>query len=1394
MSYRFDPENPFKEEPTRAKAVPPIEHSKGLPMEHSFSSPGVHPFEQLEWEMRSAKISSDSGEAIFEQDNIEVPVSWSQLATKVVASKYFYGDLESGRREHSVKQLVHRVCKTIADRGLRDGYFANAAAADTFYHELTWLCVNQYGSFNSPVWFNVGLYDVYGIAGSRHNFRWDPHEHTAVPCQNSYEHPQAAACFIQSVKDSMEDIMRLATSEAMLFKHGSGTGTDLSTLRSSREKLAGGGKPSGPLSFMRVYDQIAAVIKSGGKTRRAAKMQSLKVTHPDIKEFITAKTVEEKKAWALIEAGYSGEHNSEAYDSVMFQNSNLSVRVTDEFMQAAEKDDRWATYGITTGEKMGDHSARELMQLIAEGARICGDPGVQYHSTINRWHTCPNSGPINASNPCVTGDTLVATAQGYRRIGDLVGQSACIIDAQGRPAWVNRIFKTGHKPVYELKTRCGYRVRLTADHRVLTLTRGDVPAAELTVDDVVTLGQSGFGDDFVPQAFGELLGAAVGDGCISRQPEQDFLMVTLGHDEAEVANRLQANIAECKQWLELEDGRALRQTKVVHTPTSMRVGTSVAAIIDRLQQYAVLDAGSENKRFTDAVFGLDRASQASILRGLFTTDGTVANYGDKSQYVGLDSTNRELLSQVQLLLLGFGIKAKLYENRRVIGQETALLPDGKGGTRVYPVRQMHSLRISRQSRVRFEAEIGFLSQSAKALKLAALNRGVKTYREDLSDRVASLTPCGTQDVFDLTEPGTQHFVAGGIVVHNCSEYMFIDDSACNLASLNLMKFRKEGGAFDVEAFKKAVRIFVIAQEILVDNGSYPDKPIAINSHRFRPLGLGYANLGSLVMSLALPYDSDQARALASAVSATLTGAAYAASAEIARLKGPFAEFEKNKDPMLKVINMHRQHAYNIPEAHCPDYLRNAAKDAWDQALDAGTKSGFRNAQTTVLAPTGTIGFMMDCDTTGVEPDIALVKYKLLAGGGMLKLVNRTVPMALERLGYTPEDIQAICDHIDQQETIEGAPRLSADHLPVFDCAFKPKNGKRFIHYMAHLKMMAAVQPFISGAISKTINMPKESATEEITAAYMQGWKLGLKAVAIYRDGSKRLQPVSTDKHDKRKEEKAKAAAELPPARPFRRRLPDTRNSITHKFSVAGHEGYLTVGLYEDGQPGELFITMAKEGSTVGGLMDVIGTCTSMALQYGVPLITLVDKFRHARFEPSGMTSNRDIPFAKSLIDYIFCWLGCQFIPGYADRNLPNRAGQIKTPENGNVTTARELVEKTQGLAHKIAEAKAAGGNGKKAAKPSDSKTPEPALAIKEIPAAPADRLAARANRIVSLVGSPATSTEGDVQTEAAIMQQFNDQFSHFGDDAPACDICGSITVRNGTCYKCFNCGNSMGCS
>jgi len=797
----------------------------------------------------------------------------------------------------------------------------------------------------------------------------------------------------------------------------------LSTLRSSREKLSGGGTPSGPLSFMRIFDQIAGVIRSGGKTRRAAKMQSLRCDHPDIREFIECKMREEKKAWTLIEQGYDGTLDGDAYASVMYQNANLSVRLTDEFMQAALDGAEWQTYAVTSGEPMGKYPARELLELIAEGTRICGDPGVQYHTTINRWHTCKDSGEICASNPC-------------------------------------------------------------------------------------------------------------------------------------------------------------------------------------------------------------------------------------------------------------------------------------------------------------------------------------------------------------------------------SEYMFLNDSACNLASLNLMKFRRPDGSFDVERFRAAVRTFVIAQEILVDHCSYPGERICRNSHDFRALGLGYANLGSLVMSLGLAYDSDVGRAYAGAVTAIMTATAYATSAELASRFGPFPKFHKNRKHMLTVLKMHREAAARLPEESCPPELREASVECWEQAVGAAERLGCRNAQVTVLAPTGTIGFMMDCDTTGIEPDIALVKYKTLAGGGLFKIVNQTVPLALEQLGHTSEQIGRIIGHIDDQDTIEGAADLRDEHLPVFDCAFKAARGKRCIHYMGHIRMMAAVQPFLSGAISKTVNMPKEATAQEILRVYVEGWKLGLKAVAIYRDGSKRVQPLRVSKEqgagESRTAEKYIDEEMLEAARrmPHRERLPATRPSITHKFSVGGHEGYLTVGQYEDGQPGELFITMAKEGSTVGGMMDAFATAISLCLQFGVPLADLVKKFTHQRFEPSGITSSRDIPFAKSVVDYIFRWLGMTFLEEYREANRLNR-GVSESPEAGaapgktgvSTEAVKDDVPSETGSA---AQTSARDGQGSGGAAEPGRYAPAPAMERAGLTAggltgveAPPERLARRA---------------------APAVQRIDQQFSHYQEDAPACDVCGSITVRNGNCYKCYNCGTSLGCS
>ncbi len=962
-----------------------------------FCPEGTDPFSTVEWELRTAHIKDENGGILFEQTDCEIPTTWSPLATNVVVSKYFYGEPGTDERETSVRQVIHRVARTIADWGKQDGYFATDADGETFYRELAWLCLHQHGAFNSPVWFNVGLYHQYGVQGSQGNYHFNVEKNVIERPTTPYEYPQASACFIQSVDDNMEDIMRLATSEAMLFKFGSGTGTDLSTIRSAREKLSGGGVPSGPLSFMRVYDQIAAVVKSGGKTRRAAKMQSLKDWHLDIRDFIQAKAKEEKKARTLIESGeYEANFNGEAYSSIMFQNANLSVRVSDEFMQAVEHDQPWRTRFVTDPSKPGpEYPARELMNEIAEGTWFCGDPGVQYETTINDWHTCKNSGPINASNPC-------------------------------------------------------------------------------------------------------------------------------------------------------------------------------------------------------------------------------------------------------------------------------------------------------------------------------------------------------------------------------SEYMFLDDTACNLSSINLKKCQREDGSFDVDRFRRAAAIFLTAQEILVDHASYPTPAIAENSHLYRPLGLGYANLGSLLMSMGIPYDSDAGRGICGALTALLNGQGYLTSSRMASYLGPFKGYAENRDSMLEVMRMHQSAVEQIDPA-CPAELREAARQVWAECVASGEQHGYRNAQATVLAPTGTIAFMMDCDTTGIEPDIALVKYKQLAGGGMMKIVNRTVPRSLQVLGYDQPQIEGILDYIEKNDTIEGAPALDDAHLPVFDCAFKPASGTRSIHWRAHIGMMAAAQPFLSGAISKTVNMPEDSTVEDIEQAYIEGWKLGLKALAIYRDGSKQSQPLATKKEGDRK--KKDEAPDFETARRLvRRRLPDTRQSVTHKFSVGGHEGYITVGLFEDGSPGELFITMAKEGSTIGGLMDTIGTQTSMCLQYGVPLEALVSKFAHMRFEPSGWTSNEDIPQAKSVVDYIFRWLGIQFLPGYREANAPNYDSSAS--EDGGEDDSAE-----------------------------DYSSP---AAVQRTITSFMDK---QLNGHSQPNGSESSATNGTAVATAPQLEEASDspavrsrQFANFQADAPACDNCGAITVRNGNCYLCHNCGNSMGCS
>lgn len=1005
-----------------------VSEGKGRPrleVRSVFHADGTHPFDEVEWDKRDVEISDEHGKVIFCQKDVEAPKGWSDTAVKVVVSKYFYGEMGTSDREISIKQLLNRVCKTIADWGVKDGYF-DAEDGKRYYLELLWLCLNQYGSFNSPVWFNVGLYEEYGVGqdSAAGNWVYDTDRDIAKRAETQYISPQCSACFIQSVEDNMESIMGLVQSEAMLFKFGSGTGTDLSTIRSSREKLSGGGRPSGPMSFLKVYDQVANVVKSGGKTRRAAKMNTLCDWHGDIEEFINAKRLEEKKVRALVAQGYDGSFNGEAYGSAMYQNENLSVRISDKFMKALDGDGIWETRAVTTGDVLESKDARALFTQIAEGTWECGDPGVQFDDRIQEWHTCKASGRINSSNPC-------------------------------------------------------------------------------------------------------------------------------------------------------------------------------------------------------------------------------------------------------------------------------------------------------------------------------------------------------------------------------SEYLFLDDTSCNLTSLNLCKFTDSHARFSVDTgervpvkpkfnlskFEAAVYIFIIAQEIIVDRASYPTQRIAQNTHDFRSLGIGFANLGALLMRFGLPYDSDIARQVASRIASTMTAAGYYTSYLLAEVKGPFAGYRKNKKSFAHVLHKHKdahdklvsnkisnEYFYHFVDHDSPQFIteHNIEKLSWDMVcrlVDSKKCVGFRNAQVSVLAPTGTISFMMDCSTTGVEPEMALVKYKFLVGGGMLKMVNNCVQCGLDSLGYKHYDVEGILEYIERHDTIEPVIEdgkafsnpLSPHHLDVFDCAFIPAKGKRCIDTYGHLKMMAAIQPFISGAISKTVNMPSTATVEDIARAYKTAWEIGLKCVAIYRDGSKSAQPVRTSKEGGstggskteacneelqcRIKELEKTLSELKRklGKPVRHRLPVTRGALNHKFEIAGHEGYLTVGLYEDGLPGELFITMAKEGSTIAGLMDSLATLTSLTLQYGVPLSDLVRKFAHQRFEPWGITGNPEIRSATSIVDYVFRWMELRFL-GSCDGSGVGR---------GVVT---EFVGSEDG------------GD----------------------PCQPTVNAARRKTDGVGVDDDKGVS--------------LSDVLRGYQSDAPLCSFCGQTTVRSGACYKCLNCGESLGCS
>jgi ribonucleoside-diphosphate reductase alpha chain len=1165
---------------------------------------------------------------------------------------------------------------------------------------------------------------------------------------------------------------------------------------------------------------------------------------------------------------YDTDWDSEAYLTVSGQNSNNSVRVPNSFFDVLARGADWTLKRRTDGAPSKTLPAAELWDEVAHAAWASADPGLQYDTTINEWHTCPADGRINASNPCVTGDTLVATADGWRRIDALVGRSVRVIGADGQPHLVTKVFPTGRKPVCDLTTRAGYRVRITGDHRVLTVGRGDVAVKDLTTDDRLVLEGPGFGRSTLAADLALGIGVAVGDGCLVssriRGREQGAIILTMHEAEAPVLASVAAAVNSAKAVLKVVGSVGRNDgVRVTRSASGARLAFGSGPVVDLFRRFAVLDEGSAAKRFTPAVFDLDRPALAAVLRGLFTADGTVANYGEKSRYVGLDSSSIDLLRQVQLLLLSFGIKAKLYEGRR--GETTmTLLPDGRGGRREYPVAPMFSLRISRSSRFRFEREIGFHPESPKAAALARLNAAVAAYRDELTDRVASIEPVGEEDVFDLTEGATQHFVAGGIVVHNCSEYMFLDDTACNLASINLAKFLREDGSFDVEGFRHACRLWTIVLEISVLMGAYPSPAIAQGSWDFRTLGLGYANMGTVLMRKGIPYDSPEAVAICGALTAIMNGEAYATSAEMARDLGPFPGFARNREPMLRVMRNHRRAAYNaapgeyeglsttplgIDPARCPAPLLEAARETWDRAVALGEVHGYRNAQVTVLAPTGTIGLVMDCDTTGIEPDFALVKFKKLAGGGYFKIINQSLPVALRALGYgqaqiddvvaycvgrgtldgapfinhetlaargfdadgirrieraleaafditfafnawtlgedyvgtklglnearlaewngnllralgfSPAEIEAANDYCCGTMTVEGAPHLRAEHLAVFDCANRcGKKGKRFIPVQAHITMMAAAQPFISGAISKTINMPADASIDDVKRAYESGWRGMLKAVALYRDGSKLSQPLNaTTDEEEAAAADVQAVAERMTERVVtqylrgRHKLPDRRAGYTQKAVVGGHKVYLRTGEYEDGTLGEIFLDMHKEGAAFRSLMNCFAIAISLGLQHGVPLDEFVDAFVFTRFEPNGMVKGNDrIKMATSMIDYVFRELAITYLGRTDLSHVPDedlRSDSLGTKIGRGPIAAIEDPAPAQRPPASPATARAvaplSGGSG------------------------PAERKTLSASEIARLKGY-----EGD-----------------------PCGDCGQFTmVRNGTCLKCITCGTTTGCS
>jgi ribonucleoside-diphosphate reductase alpha chain len=1351
---------------------------RGLRVERVYTKPGVHPYDEIEWERRDVVMTNwRDGSINFKQDGVEFPAFWSVNAANIVTTKYFRGAQGTEQREWSLRQVVDRVVKTYRRAGEEYRYFATPEDAEIFEHELTHALVHQVFAFNSPVWFNVG---------------------TKSP-------QQVSACFILAVDDTMDSILNWYREEGLIFKGGSGAGLNLSRIRSSKELLSSGGNASGPVSFMRGADASAGTIKSGGATRRAAKMVVLDVDHPDVRDFVWTKAREEDKIRVLRDAGYDMDLGGADITSVQYQNANNSVRVDDAFMTAVETG---GSFDLTARDEqhtvVETIDAKELFRQMAQAAWECADPGIQYDGEINAWHTNPNTGRISASNPCFPADQRVVTDKGLIRIGDLVTRAAQgetfeiytnDVTAESEPAdrivatRPVRYMVTGTNEIVELAFSDGSRLRCTPNHRLWTKNRGWVRAEELAEDDRVVRSLQHaarpLASAAVPAVVAEIArtsglalpvkwedgdlahyaGWLLGDGCLT-----DSGVVTVYGPAEEQDDILPRHRAALARWTGFEP-KPSEQPNGTRQLRSMR-----GAVREYFEALGVGHAKAADKRVPGAIFEAPEFALVDFLQGLFDADGCVVNQSNGTRYVGLGSRSDGLLRDVQELLSSLGVAARIYKTAEQKAATFSYIRKD-GGEVVYESDgPFYDLRITGRSIREFARLIDFTVRS-KREKLIRVIDDSSYYNTDETVCLASRRSAGFETTYNLTEPRNHSYIVNGVVVANCSEYMSLDNSSCNLASLNLMKFLRDDDTFDTDTFAKVVELVITAMDISICFADFPTEPITRTTKDYRQLGIGYANLGALLMATGHAYDSEGGRAIAAAITALMTGTAYKRSAELAGVVGPYAGYARNAEPHTAVMRKHAAAAEAVVTLEKFDSeILDAAKRAWREGIETGLANGWRNAQASLLAPTGTIGFMMDVDTTGIEPDLALVKFKKLVGGGSMQIVNLTVPRALKRLGYHGEQSEAIVEYIAEHGHVVDAPSLKRAHYSVFDCAM----GDRSIAPMGHVKMMAAVQPHLSGAISKTVNMPESATVEDIEEIYFEGWKLGLKALAIYRNNCKVGQPLQDAKGAKRAADAAAAlaaqaqpepvAAAEPAApaehRPVRKRLPKNRSGRTTSFTVGGAEGYMIANSYPDDGLGEVFLKMSKQGSTLAGMMDAFSIAISVGLQYGVPLETYVSKFTNLRFEPAGLTDDSDVRMAQSILDYIFRRLALDYLPFdvRADYGIYSAGERQRQVETGSY-----LPDDTQADLTEIAQSAPIEERAPKA----EAKEPKSAPAPSAATAEPAPRHA------------PAGAGSSVEVLEAKL--------GHAA-DAPLCLTCGTKMRPAGSCYACEGCGSTSGCS